>query len=179
MAQYIQNPSLMGMQQANEQQRQRSQIYAQAVASAADQMYRQSLADQALERQTLYERELMKMKINPRTGQPQEFATPEVYGQQLMDVANRSRANAMGINLAARPGEEARYIGTNIYPTPGAQPLNAASYPGMTQQQAYLDQFRELQRLTGQLPPLPQEAVQPGKVQGKVPPLLAKPAGQP
>ncbi len=155
MPQYIQNPSLMGMQEANEQQKQRSNIYAQAIATATDNMYKQSLADQAMERQILRERELLENRISP-SGMPiqdKNFVPPTKYGQQIMDAIMRSRAAQMGVNPEVAPGVPGRQVGVNLMPLPGAQPLQRPSVGGWPINDVNGDTYNQLEWLRELLPP--------------------------
>lgn len=113
MPQYILHPALMGAQMADEMSRQRMNLYGEKIAQAAKAKYDETAAQNAAERQALYEKDMISMGLNPRTGEklqakPDAVAYPSVLQNVLLQ-----RFAQLGINPSVDPDKPGAVVGPN------------------------------------------------------------------
>jgi hypothetical protein len=118
MPQYIQNPSLIGAQMADDLSKQRMNLVGQGISQAVDALNKQAALDAAAQTEMAQAQAFMKANRNPRTGAYEETATAPNYDwdtQFKKLLASRAAARA-GVNPSVAPTSPAYRIGPSYTP---------------------------------------------------------------
>lgn len=131
MPQYIQNPSLIGAQMADDLSKQRMNLVGQSITQATDALNKQAALDAAAQTEMAQAQAFMKANRNPRTGAYEENAAAPNFDWDMQFrklLASRAAARA-GIDPTVSPTSPAYRIGPSY--TPIAESVyNMTGVPG-------------------------------------------------